>query len=110
MGTDEGSVRDFMPDIRETLTRLVSNLPAGGDTLVLTAFWQANGKQQMVKIELMTVCFQLFGLYNEKNCISRELEIFLRFSFFHRVSVNVNLELSYINGVTFHRKTYWDLN
>ena len=60
----------------------------------------------MVKIELMTVCFQLFGLYNEKNCISRELEIFLRFSFFHRVSVNVNLELSYINGVTFHRKTY----
>ena len=38
MGTDEGSVRDFMPDIRETSTRLVSNLPAGGDTLVLTAF------------------------------------------------------------------------
>ena len=38
MGTDEESVRDFMPDIRETSTRLVSNLPAGGDTLVLTAF------------------------------------------------------------------------
>ena len=38
MGTDEGSVRDFMPDIRETLTQLVSNLPAGGDTLALTAF------------------------------------------------------------------------
>ena len=38
MGTDEGSVRDFRPDIRETSTRLVSNLPAGGDTLVLTAF------------------------------------------------------------------------
>ena len=38
MGTDEGSVRDFMPEIRETLTRLVSNLPAGGDTLALTAF------------------------------------------------------------------------
>ena len=108
MGTDEGSVRDFMPDIRETLTRLVSNLPAGGDTLVLTAFWQANGKQQMVKIELMAVCFQLFGLYNENNCISRELEIYLRFSFFHRVSINVNLELIYINKT--YRKTYWDLN
>ena len=60
----------------------------------------------MVKIELMAVCFQLFGLYNENNCINRELEIYLRFSFFHRVSINVNLELIYINGVTFNRKTY----
>ena len=60
----------------------------------------------MVKIELMAVCFQLFGLYNENNCISRELEIYLLFSFFHRVSINVNLELIYINGVTFNRKTY----